>query len=222
MRCDHLTPVIFRASGSKFASWSAPRRARLHARPPAGTEPRKTRSARPAACSSASIAESRNTLYSLQNYPHSRLHRFRLAALSQTATASNQRPDTLHSTTNPLARILDHHCTINQPLQPHHRPKTPRPLKPSHSLSHRLTHRLKLLFSTTDSLHLHAFRSSFKASKSPPEHHYLQTPKPSSHRPSSPPLIIINHPSLTLPLTHHLPSAPPLKSFFLNQLKPPH
>lgn len=178
MRCDHLTPVIFRASGSKFASWSAPRRARFHARPQAGTEPRKTRSARPAACSSASIAESRNTLYSLQNYPHSRLHRFRLAALSQTATASNQRPDTLHSTTNPLARILDHHCTINQPLQPHHRPKTPRPPRPSHSLSHRLTHRLKLLFSTTDSLHLHAFRSSFKASKSPPEHHYLQPLNP--------------------------------------------
>lgn len=87
-------------------------------------------------------------------------------------------------------------------------------------------HRITIVLSSSSrplaNPNLHAFLCSLNASKSPPEHHYLQTPKPSSHHPSSPPLSIINPPSLTLPLTHHLPSAPPLKSFFLNQLKPPH
>lgn len=47
MRCDRLTLVIFRAIGSIFASRSAPRRARFHPRPPAGTSAAKSRSARP-------------------------------------------------------------------------------------------------------------------------------------------------------------------------------
>ena len=87
MRCDHLTPVIFRASGSKF---------RVMVRASAREIPHATASrhqrrkiAKRAACCllCASIVESRNARYSLQNRPTQPPHRFHLAALSQTAPA---------------------------------------------------------------------------------------------------------------------------------------
>lgn len=59
-------------------------------------------------------------------------------------------------------------------------------------------HRITIVLSSSSrplaNPNLHAFRCSLNASKSPPEHHYLQTPKPSSHHPSSPPLIINQSP----------------------------
>lgn len=104
MRCDRLTPVIFRAAGSIFASRSALRRARFHTRPPAGTSAAKSRSARPAACPRVAIVESRNARYSLQILP------IQIPSpLPLLATLSA--PDTLHSATNPPARNLDHHRT---------------------------------------------------------------------------------------------------------------
>ena len=84
MRCDRLTLVIFRAIGSIFASRSAPRRARFHPRPPAGTSAAKSRSARPCCLLCASNRGiSKHPPYSLQNRLIQTLHRFRLLPLSQ-------------------------------------------------------------------------------------------------------------------------------------------
>lgn len=68
MRCDRLTAVIFRASGSKFASRSA----RLAREIPHTTASRHraanhAKRAASAACSCASIVESRNTLTASRN-----------------------------------------------------------------------------------------------------------------------------------------------------------
>lgn len=113
MRCDHLTPVIFRASGSKFASWSAPRRARFHARPPAGTSAAKTRSARPAACPCASIVESRNApAPASRNALDRHLTVYTLPLAHRTAPAAHLCPD--RSTRARLTRSA-------LPPPPHHK-----------------------------------------------------------------------------------------------------
>ena len=129
---------------------------------------------------------------------------------------------------NPPARNLDHHRTKSCPhdLTTDQRPPTrPRPSLPPH---HRLRHRLKLISATTEPLHLHAFRCSLNASKSPlnfttprplisllslfksPSHHH-QSPLSRSlcppHRPSAPPLKPLSEPQ---PKPHHQPPPPPL------------
>lgn len=161
MRCDRLASVIFRAEGSKFASRSALLRASFHTRPPAGTSAAKTRSARPAACSCASIVEARNARYSLQNRPTQPPSLLPLLA-------APQRHESTSSKLNPPR-------TMNQPLQPRHRPKTPNRLDLPRSPRHKITHRLKLISATTEPLHLHAFRCSLNASKSPLN---FTTPRP--------------------------------------------
>lgn len=131
--------------------------------------------------------ESRNARYSLQNRPTQTPRRFRFFA---TLSAS----DTLHSATNPPAR--------NSPT-PHLKSasttslqtKDPRLALDLHT--HR-NHRITIVLSSSSrplaNPNLHAFHCSLNASKSPSELHYLQTPKPSSYHPSSPPLIINQSP----------------------------
>lgn len=142
MRCDRLTAVIFRASGSKFASRSAPRRARFHhetaSRHRAANHAKRAASA---ACSCASIVESRNTRYSLQNRLDRPLTVSRLLPLSQPRTRF----------TAPRIHPLETHPprTMNQPLQPHHKLKPPTRPRPSCIPQPQNHHRLKLFFSTT-------------------------------------------------------------------------
>lgn len=101
---------------------------------------------------------------------------------------------TLHKA--PKSHPLDHfhHCATNQPPRPHPRPKTPDRLDLHTHRNHRITIVLSSSSRPLANPNLHAFRCSLNASKSPPEHHYLQTPKPSSHHPSSPPHIINQSP----------------------------
>ena len=187
MRCDRLASVIFRAAGSIFASRSA-RLAREIPRPTAkASEPRKTRSARPAALAARRSWNLERPRHCLQNRPTQTPHRFRFLPLSQTS-------DTLHKA--PKSHPLDHfhHCATNQPPRPHPRPKTPDRLDLHTHRNHRITIVLSSSSRPLANPNLHAFRCSLNASKSPPEHHYLQTPKPSSHHPSSPPHIINQSP----------------------------
>ena len=122
MRCDRLASVIFRAAGSIFASRSA-RLAREIPRPTAkASEPRKTRSARPAALPARRSWNLERPRHCLQNRPHTDASPLPLlAALSA--------PDTLHGTTNPPARNshpLPHqkHACTTSPQTPsrHDRP----------------------------------------------------------------------------------------------------
>lgn len=132
MRCDRLASVIFRAAGSIFASRSA-RLAREIPRPTAkASEPRKTRSARPAALPARRSWNLERPRHCLQNRPTQTPHRFRLLpALSA--------PDTLHKA--PKSHPLDHfhHCATNQPPRPHPRPKTPDRLDLHTHHNHRIT-----------------------------------------------------------------------------------
>lgn len=79
----------------------------------------------------ASIVESRNARYSLQNRPTQPPHRFHLAALSQTALALICA--LTRSTTRP-PHPLDYSITTAPQIRPpqlHHRPKTLRSSRPS-------------------------------------------------------------------------------------------
>lgn len=171
----------------------------------------------------ASIVESRNARYSLQNrptQPPSPLPPCR--SLTDRASA-HLCPDTLHNAnTSPLYSSITTAPQIRPP-QLHHRPKTLRSSRPSP------TH------STT--------KSPIVLSSSPqppanPNLHALQL----LHTPAQPPLnlapssplpcpsllsqILISHhqspPSLISPLTPHLPSAPPLNPLSEPQPKPHH
>lgn len=144
MRCDRLASVIFRAAGSIFASRSALRRARFHTRPPAGTEPRIKRSARPAACSCASIVEARKPPLQPPESPHT-------DASPLPPSAALSAPGTLHSATNPPARksptdapqIRSRSSTTDQKLTTAQTFRT--------RSSSALVHRLKLFSETTES-----------------------------------------------------------------------
>ena len=88
-----------------------------------------------------------------------------VAALPVALSAS----DTLYRATDPPARNshpLPHqkHACTTSPRTPPQPPRPPRPSRPPHR---RLTHRLKLLFSTTDPLHFHAFRHLHTAASTP-------------------------------------------------------
>ena len=178
--------------------------ARFHHETAKAPEPRIKRSARPAACqrvdcgiSKTSSAAKRPSASPGMTTPDKRASCRSLRPLTRSAKPPSLTRSTI-STTAPQISLHD--------LTPDQRPPDRLDLH-----THR-NHRITIVLSSSSrplaNPNLHAFRCSLNASKSPPEHHYLQTPKPSSHHPSSPPLIIINHPSLTLPLTHHLPSAP--------------
>lgn len=84
--------------------------------------------------------------------------------------------------------------------------------------------RLKLFHATTNPLDFHA-PSTCTQPPDTPAQSLLNLSAPCyflaflcSLKSSS---VIINHPSLTLPLTHHLPSAPPLKPLSMHQPKHP-
>lgn len=88
MRCDRLTAVIFRASGSKFrVTVRASAREIPHTTASRHRAANQAKRAASAACPRVAIVESRNARYSLQNRPTQPPHRFHLAALSQTAPA---------------------------------------------------------------------------------------------------------------------------------------
>lgn len=113
MRCDRLTLAIFRAAGSIFASRSAPQRARIHMRPPAGTTPRNREARGLAACSARRIVESRNTPRTASRNAldrHLTVYRFPLA--HRTAPAAHLCPD--RSTRARLTRSA-------LPPPPHHK-----------------------------------------------------------------------------------------------------
>lgn len=150
MRCDRLTLGDFRAAGSIFASRSAPRRARFHTRPPAGTSAAKSRSARPAACPCASpIVESRNApLPASRNALDRHLTVYAFRSLTDHASA-HLCPDTLHTAAS-HARLFHHPAPQIRSRSSTTNRKNPRALLDLHdSLNHRLTHRLKLLHATT-------------------------------------------------------------------------
>ena len=220
MRCDHLTPVIFRASGSKFASWSAPRRARFHTRPPAGTS-----AAKRAACCLPARRDRGISKHPLQppESPHTAASPLPPCRSLTDRASAHLCPDTLHNAhASPLYSSITTAPQIRPP-QLHHRPKTLRSSRPSP------TH------STT--------KSPIVLSSSPqppanPNLHALQL----LHTPAQPPLnlapssplpcpsllsqILISHhqspPSLISPLTPHLPSAPPLNPLSEPKPKPHH
>lgn len=131
MRCDHLTPVIFRASGSKF---------RVMVRASAREIPHATASrhqrrkiAKRAACCllCASIVESRNARYSLQNRPTQPPHRFPPCRSLTDRASAHLCPDTLHNAhASPLYSSITTAPQIRPP-QLHHRPKTLRSSRPS-------------------------------------------------------------------------------------------
>lgn len=132
MRCDRLTLGDFRAAGSIFASRSAPRRARFHTRPPAGTSAAKSRSARQAACPCASpIVESRNApLPASRNALDRHLTVYAFRSLTDHASA-HLCPDTLHTAAS-HARLFHHPRATNPLPQLHHKPKkSPRSSRPS-------------------------------------------------------------------------------------------
>ena len=151
MRCDHLTPVIFRASGSKF---------RVMVRASAREIPHATASrhqrrkiAKRAACCllCASIVESRNARYSLQNRPTQPPHRFPPCRSLTDRASAHLCPDTPHNATNPPARnsptdapqIRSRSSTTDQKLTTAQTFRT--------RSSSALVHRLKLFSETTES-----------------------------------------------------------------------
>lgn len=115
MRCDRLASVIFRAAGSIFASRSA-RLAREIPRPTAkASEPRKTRSARPAALPARRSWNLERPRHCLQNRPTQTPHRFRFLPLSQPLTRFTA--PRIH----PLETLTPYR-TKNTPARLHHRP----------------------------------------------------------------------------------------------------
>lgn len=131
MRCDRLTPIIFRASGSKFASWSAPRRARFHTRPPAGTSAAKTRSVRPAACSARRSWNLETAPVQPPESPHTEASPLPPCRSLTDRASAHLCLDTLHIATVSPALLFHHHRATNPPPQLHHRPKTPTLSRPS-------------------------------------------------------------------------------------------
>ena len=128
MRCDHLTPVIFRASGSKF---------RVMVRASAREIPHATASrhqrrkiAKRAACCllCASIVESRNARYSLQNRPTQPPHRFPPCRSLTDRASAHLCSDTLHNAhASPLYSSITTRAPPPRPALP---PPGPRPRPP--------------------------------------------------------------------------------------------
>ena len=202
MRCDHLTPVIFRASGSKF---------RVMVRASAREIPHATASrhqrrkiAKRAACCllCASDRGISKRPHSRQKRPKQTSDRLPPSARSQTAPAAHLCPDTLHtahaspaldsSTTTP--QISSRSSTTNRKIPALSRPS------PTRSTTDSLTV-LSFFTQPLANPNLHALH----ASTQPLNHPLNLSPRPAlpcpsllSLKSSSVIIIIINHPSLSL------------------------
>ena len=192
MRCDHLTPVIFRASGSKF---------RVMVRASAREIPHATASrhqrrkiAKRAACCllCASIVESRNAHTAASPLPPCR-------SLTDRASA-HLCPDTLHHRPKTLrsSRPSPTHSTTKSPIVLSSSPQPP--ANPN-------LHALQLLHTPAQQL------LNLAPSSPLPCPSLLSQILISHHR---------SPPSLISPLTPHLPSAPPLNPLSEPQPKPHH
>lgn len=159
---------FFRPQGKFFATkcarMSARMCARIHMRPPAGTSAAKSRSARPAACSSASIVESRPVPLSRLNVPPEPgmtvPDKPRFLSLSQPLTRSTApQIHPLETLTTTAPQIRSRSFTTSR--------HTPDLLDLHTHRNHEINHRLKLFFATTTPLDLHDHQHPHTADSCP-------------------------------------------------------